>query len=308
MKISVIIPVYNSEGIQRELYKRLTRELESYRDNFEIIFVNDGSKDNSSQVLRELCQIDKKVKFIDFSRNFGHQAAVSAGLDRAKGDVIVIMDDDLQDPPEVLPDFICKLNQGYEVVYGIRKKRKENIFKRTAFYFFYRLFRFLSHSEIPYDSGDFCVLSRKAVDEIKQFRESNRYLRGIRSWIGFRQIGISYERNFRQSGKSQYTLRKYFRFALDAIFSFSYLPLRISTLVGFMVAGLSFIYGCLIIIKKISGRIESVPGFAALFVAITFIGGVILICLGIIGEYIARLYDEAKKRPQYIIKEEKGFD
>lgn len=305
--ISVIIPVYNSACTQKELYKRLSAVLRNCSPEYEVIFVNDGSHDNSNQVIKETCLKDKKIKLIDFSRNFGHQAAISAGLEKAKGDFIAIMDDDLQDPPEVLPKFFDKLKEGYAVVYGIRKKRKEHIVKRSVFYLFYRLLRLMSNYEIPYDAGDFCAMNRKTVDIMNQFHEANKFLRGIRSWTGFRQTGIEYDRDPRYAGKSQYTLKKYFRFAFDSIFSFSYLPLRISTLLGFIVAGLSFIYGCIVIIKKLLGYIEQVPGFAAMFSALAFIGGILLISMGIIGEYIARIYDETKRRPPYIIKDEIGF-
>jgi len=308
MIISVIIPVYNSEPIQKELYKRLSAVLNSYKHEYEVIYINDGSHDNSAQAIKEICLKDKKIKLIDFSRNFGHQAAICAGLKKAKGDIVAIIDDDLQDPPEVLPKFLDKLQDGYEVIYGIRKKRKENIFKRVIFYTFYRLLKLVSNYEIPYDSGDFCVMDRKIVDVINRFPESNKFLRGIRSWAGFRQTGIEYERHSRYAGKSQYSLRKYLHFAFDAIFSFSYLPLRIMAIVGFCAAGLSFIYGCYIFISKLSGRIEHVPGFTTIFLAIIFIGGLVLISMGIIGEYIVRLYDEAKRRPHYIIKDEIGFE
>jgi len=254
-----------------------------------------------------LCLRDEKVKLINFSRNFGHQAAICAGLERAKGDVIAIIDDDLQDPPELIPKFIDRLLEGNDVVYGVRRKRKEKVWKRISFYFFYRLLKLMSGNDIPYDSGDFCVMNRRTVEVIKGFKEGNKFLRGIRSWIGFRQVGIEYEREPRLEGRSQYTLRKYFRFAFNAIFSFSYLPLRISTILGLSAAGISILYGIFILYKKLAGHIEDVPGFAALFVAISFLGGIILICLGVIGEYIARLYDELKGRPQFIIKEEIGF-
>lgn len=308
MKVSIIIPVFNSSEIQRELHKRLVAVLNDHYPDYEIILVNDGSQDDSGQVIRGICLKDKRVRLIDFSRNFGHQAAISAGLERAKGDIIVIMDDDLQDPPEVLPLFFDKLREGYDVAYGIRKKRKESVFKRASFFLFYRLLGFLSKNEIPYDSGDFCVMKKSIVDVINRFHESNRFLRGIRSWMGFKQIGIEYERDSRFAGESTYNFRKYFRFAFDAIFSFSYLPLRISTLLGTIVACLSFIYGFFIILRKLFGYIEHVPGFTSLFVITTFLGGVILISIGAIGEYITRIYDEVKKRPNYIIQDEINFD
>jgi glycosyltransferase involved in cell wall biosynthesis len=308
MKASVIIPVFNSADIQRELYKRLIEILDINYPDFEIIFINDGSHDNSGQILKEICQKDTRVRLIDFSKNFGHQAAISAGLQRTQGDIIVIMDDDLQDPPEVLPTFINKLNEGYDVVYGVRKKRKERLLKRFSYHLFYRLLGVLSHNQIQIDSGDFCVMRKNIVDAINRFPESNKFLRGIRSCVGFKQVGIEYERDSRYSGKPQYTPRKYFRFALNAIFSFSYLPLRITTLLGVVVASLSFFYGIFIILKKLLGFIEHVPGFTSLFVLTAFLGGTILISIGIIGEYFARLYDEVKKRPQYIIREEVNFD
>jgi len=276
--------------------------------DYEVIYVNDGSQDNSAQAIKEICLKDKKVKLVDFSRNFGHQAAIRAGLKRAKGDIIAVIDDDLQDPPEVLPKFFDKLKEGYEVVYGIRKRKEENIFKRAVFYIFYRLLRFVSSYKIPYDSGDFCVMDRKVVDAISRFHELNIFLRGIRSWAGFRQTGVEYERDARFAGKSQYSLRKYIRFAFDALFSFSYLPLRLSTIIGFIASGFSFIYGCHIAISRLSGHLKNVPGFTTIFVFMTFLGGLMLVSLGIIGEYIARLYDEAKGRPHYIVKEEIGFE
>jgi len=308
MKISIVIPVYNSEHIQKELYTRLVKVLSECNNNYEIIFINDGSQDNSIENLKQLCLKDKNVKLIDFSRNFGHQSAITAGFEKASGDIIAVIDDDLQDPPEILPTFIDKLNEGYDVVYGIRKKRKENFLRRSFFYIFYRILGLLSRHDIPFDTGDFCVMNRKVLDNLNRFQETNKFIRGIRSWIGFRQTGIEYERDARYAGSSQYTLKKYFKFALDAILSFSYLPLRLSTLFGFLVAGVSFFYGLYIIIKKFQGLIEHVPGFTTLFVSTAFIGGVLLICLGIIGEYVARIYDEIKKRPQYIIKYEKGFE
>lgn len=308
MKVSVVIPVFNSADIQNELYKRLVEILDNNYPDFEIIFINDGSQDNSGQILKEICQKDTRVRLIDFSKNFGHQAAISAGLERTQGDIVVIMDDDLQDPPEILPTFIKKLNEGYDVVYGIRKKRKERLPKRFSYFLFYRLLGFLSKDQIQIDSGDFCVMRKNIVDAINLFPESHKFLRGIRTCVGFKQVGIEYERDLRYAGKSQYTLRIYFRFALNAIFSFSYLPLRIATILGVVVASLSFFYGIFIIIKKLLGSIEHVPGFTSLFVLMAFLGGTILVSLGIIGEYIARLYDEVKRRPQYIIREEVNFD
>jgi dolichol-phosphate mannosyltransferase len=308
MKVSVVIPVYNSADIQNELYRRLTDVLEKNYPSHEIIFVNDGSEDNSTQVLKEICRKDDCVRLIDFSRNFGHQAAISAGLPRAQGDLIAVMDDDLQDPPEILPAFIDKIAEGYDVVYGVRKRRKESLLKRLSYHFFYRLLGALSHDQIQIDAGDFCVMRRKIVDAINLFPESNKFLRGIRSSVGFKQVGLEYERDPRRAGKSQYTFKKYVRFALDALFSFSYLPLRIATLLGVAAAFLSFVYGIFIVFKKLFGYIDHVPGFASLFVLTAFLGGMILVSLGIIGEYIARVYDEAKKRPLYIIREEVNFD
>ena len=308
VNLSIIIPVYNSADIFPELYRRLVAVLDHAVESFEVITVLDGCADNSFEVISEYVRKDKRFKLIEFSRNFGHQTAISAGLKHSKGETIAIMDDDLQDPPEILPKFIEKLNEGFEVVYGIRRRRKENILKRAEFYLFYRIINLLCKQKIPHDSGDFCVMKRNIVNHINQFDETNKFLRGIRNLIGFRQTGIEYERDLRYAGSSQYTLRKYFGFAMDAILSFSYVPLRIATICGFLVALMSFCYGFYVMLLKIYGYTEDFPGFAALFVAITFLGGVILICLGIIGEYIARIYDEVKKRPEYIIKNKLGFD
>ncbi|TFB12832.1 glycosyltransferase [Candidatus Marinimicrobia bacterium MT.SAG.4] len=304
--ISVVIPVYNSQESLEELHRRLTHVLQAYGSEYEIIFINDGSKDNSGEVIAELRRKDNYVKFIDLSRNFGAQAAISAGLKYASGDAVAIMDDDLQDPPELLPHFLDKMKDGYEVIYGIIKGRKENVIIRASYYLFYRILSRLSKIEVPLDAGDFCVISRKVVNAMNRMPESNRYLRGLRSWVGFRQIGIEYERAKRHSGKSGYSLGGYFRFALDGIFSFSYAPLRLATIAGFTIAILSFIIGFKAIIPKILGN-QAVPGFPALFVAITFIGGVQLITIGLIGEYVARIYDETKKRPHYVINNMKGF-
>lgn len=304
--VSVVIPVYNSQESLKELHRRLTHVLQNYGSEYEIIFINDGSRDNSGKIIAELHRKDNHVKFIDLSRNFGAQAAISAGLTYATGNAVAIMDDDLQDPPELLPQFLDKMKEGYEVIYGIIKGRKENVLIRVSYFLFYRILSRLSKIEVPLDAGDFCVINWKVVNAINRMQESNRYLRGLRSWVGFRQIGIEYERAKRHSGKSGYSLGKYFSFALDGIFSFSYAPLRLATIAGFTMAILSFIIGFKAIIPKILGN-QAVPGFTALFVAITFIGAVQLITVGLVGEYVARIYDETKRRPHYIIRNLKGF-
>lgn len=304
--ISVIIPLYNSEGSINELYRRLTNVLENYGMDYEIIWVNDCSTDESAEIVEKICVEDSHIKLINLSRNFGHQSAIFAGLSHVEGNIVSILDDDLQDPPELLPQFLNKMKEGYEVVYGIRKKRKVFFFKKIIFSLFYRLLDKLSKIDIPLDAGDYCIIDRKVVDALLQMPETNIYLRGLRSWVGFKQIGIEYERDIRYAGKSTYTIIDYFRLALDGILSFSYAPLRIVTITGIAIAMLSFIIGLKTIIPRILAN-QSVPGFTLLFVAITFIGGIQLLAIGVIGEYIARIYDESKRRQRFIIRSKVGF-
>jgi len=305
--LTVVIPVYNSAAIFPELYRRLVAALEPRISSFEIIAVVDGCKDNSFGVINGFAGKDPRVKALEFSRNFGHQAAVTAGLFHASGAMIAIMDDDLEDPPELLLSMLDTARKGYDVVYGIRRKRKRSLPLRILFSIFYRILGKMVDIPIPRDAGDFCVMSRRVLQVINNMPESNRYLRGLRAWSGFSQTGIEYERDGRFAESSGYTLRKYVALALDGIFSFSYRPLKYVTCMGVLIAALSFAQACRIIFLKLTGRMLVVPGWTSLSVSILFLSGIQLISMGIIGEYVARIFDEVKRRPKYVIKTSVGF-
>jgi len=299
--ISIVLPIYNEEGNILKLYSRLVAVMENTEPNFEIVFVNDGSKDLSLKIIEDLVKNDKRISIIDLARNFGHQIAISAGMDYALGNAVVIMDADLQDPPEVLPMFISKWQEGYDVVYAIRENRKENWILRTAYQAFYRILQQISYLEIPLDSGDFCIMDRRVVDILVSMPERNRFVRGIRTWIGLKQIGLAYERQERNAGKPKYTLKRLVYLALDGLISFSYLPLRIITIIGFSVSFLSILLAAIYTIQKLTMGL-SPPGFATTIVAIFFLAGIQLITLGVMGEYIGRIFEEVKSRPLYVVR------
>lgn len=307
--ISVVTPVFNEEDILPEFHRRLTLVLKSLGEPYEIILVNDGSRDNSFRLMKDINSRDSRVKVVNLSRNFGHQTAITAGLDYAAGDAVAIMDSDLQDPPEALPDFFEKCKEGYDVVYAIRRNRKEGVLKKTAYASFYKLLKMVANIEIPVDSGDFCVLSRRALDTIKSMPERNRFLRGLRGWIGLKQTGLEYDRDKRYAGEVKYTFGKLIKLAFDGFISFSYVPLRLASFIGLIVSLMSFL-GILIIfyLSFFTSRTVSVPGWASMTVTVLFLGGVQLVCIGIIGEYIGRIYDEVKQRPLYIIQDTLGFE
>lgn len=305
VELSVVIPVYNSANIFPELHRRLTAVLEGAVSSHEIIGVVDGARDNSFDVIQGIAKADCRVKAMEFSRNFGHQAAVTAGLEAAAGSMVAVVDDDLEDPPEVLPAMISKIREGFDVVYGIRRKRKRSLLHRFLFKAFYRVLGALVDLKLPGDAGDFCVMSRRIVRALNAMPENNRYLRGLRAWAGFEQTGIEYERGTRLANKSGYSFAKYCKLAMDAIFSFSYKPLEYVSKIGALIAMLSFAFGLYLFC---SGRTPVAPGWASLFVAILFFSGVQLISVGIIGQYLARIYDEIKQRPKYIVKRTAGFD
>ena len=304
-ELSVVIPIYNSANIFPELYQRLTAAVGQTVSSFEIIAVVDGCRDRSFDVIQGIAQRDGRVKAIEFSRNFGHQAAITAGLSLAAGDMVAIMDDDLEDPPEALPLLVARIRDGFDVVYGIRRKRKRFWLHRFFFTAFYRILSGLVDVQMPGDAGDFCVMTRRVVRALNTMPENNRYLRGLRAWAGFDQTGIEYERGQRLANESGYSFGKYFKLALDAIFSFSYKPLEYVSKIGLVIAASSFIYGLYVIFI---GGILVAPGWSSLFIAILFFSGVQLISIGIIGQYLARIYDEIKKRPKFIIKRTAGFD
>jgi glycosyltransferase involved in cell wall biosynthesis len=307
-QISVVIPIYNSANIFPELHRRLAKTLEQCVRSFEIIAVIDGCRDASYEVISGLSKEDSRIKLIEFSRNFGHQAALTAGLAHASGEMVAIIDDDLEDPPELLPQFIEKVHEGFDVVYGVRRKRKRSFLLRPLYPLFYRTLGALVDIKIPYDAGDFCVMTRRVVRVLVSMPEHNRYLRGMRAWAGFNQTGIEYDREKRFADVSGYSFRKYIALALNAIFSFSYKPLKYLTILGIIVSAVSFEEAFRIIFLKLTGRLTDVPGWAYLSVAMLFLFGIVFISMGIMGEYIARIYDELKQRPQFIIKTRQGFE
>ena len=311
MKFSIVVPIYNEEETITKLYNRIIAVGEKWNESFELLLVDDGSYDSSLDLMREICSNDSRVRIISLSRNFGHQAAISAGISKALGKAVIIMDGDLQDPPEELYRFINKWKEGYDVVYAIRKKRKENIFKKSSYYLFYRFLKVISNINIPLDSGDFCILDRKVVNTlVNEMPENNRFVRGLRAYAGYKQIGVEYDRDSRYAGEVKYTFSKLFKLALDGIYDFSTAPLKLASFLGFLISIPSFLLGIFFIIHrvfnfKIFGYSPSdTPGLATLAVGMFFLGGILLIMLGIIGEYIGRIYFEVKKRPQYIINQE----
>jgi dolichol-phosphate mannosyltransferase len=306
--LSVIVPLYNEELVINEMYLRLTRVLESNNLHYEIIMVNDGSKDRTHEIAKDISSRDMRIKLISFSRNFGHQIAVTAGMDKASGQVVVIIDADLQDPPEIILEMIDKWKEGFQVVYGVRKKRKgESIFKLVTAAMFYRLLRKMTSVNIPVDTGDFRLMDRKVIDNMVKMRERSRFVRGMVSWVGFKQDKVEYIRESRFAGDTKYPFKKMLRFALDGIFSFSQIPLKLASAFGFLCSILSFVFFIYGFIVKIYFPEKAIPGWASIFVAILFVGGVQLVCVGILGEYVGRIYEELKGRPLYIIDDEQNF-
>lgn len=302
-RISLVFPVYNEEQVLPALFERLrTLEQQINQYELEIIFVNDGSHDASLQLMHEFQSRTPLCKILDFSRNFGHQIAITAGIDFASGDAVILLDADLQDPPELLPQFLAKWEEGYQVVYAIRKKRREHLLKRLAYLSFYRILQKISDIPIPLDSGDFCLMDRTVVEALTSIQERNRFVRGLRSWVGFKQIGLEYDRDKRHSGDVKYTFPKLMKLALNGIFSFSYFPLQIASYTGFLVSLISFLGIIVYLYKKLVVGGEP-QGFPTLVILVLFLGGIQLISLGVIGEYIGRIYDEVKRRPTYIIKQ-----
>ena len=303
MDISVVIPVYNEEGNLPLLYERLVQTLRPLTTSYELIFVNDGSTDRSLSLLKDLAKKDTSVKFIDFSKNFGHQLAAYAGLEHASGEAIVIIDADLQDPPELIADLYRTLQQGYDVVYAQREQRKgESWHKLLTAKLFYRFINRLSDVEIPLDTGDYRIISKKIKEIVVSMPEYNKFLRGQIAWAGFKQTSILYKRDERYAGATNYSYAKMFKFALDGITAFSNMPLRLATYMGFVVSLVAFFAIIYTLFQKyVNGSV--VQGWSSLMVSILFIGGVQLICLGIIGEYLARILDNVKKRPLYIVRE-----
>lgn len=303
-KISVIIPIYNEETNIQVLYERLKKVLNGIELEHELLFVNDGSQDQSIQVIKQLAELDIHVRYIDFSRNFGHQIAVTAGIDAVHSEYVVIIDADLQDPPELIPEMYAKMKQGFEVVYARRRSRKgEHFLKKVTAKLFYRILTSITHISIPLDTGDFRIMHKKVVDVLKTMPEQDKFLRGQISWIGFNQTYVEYDRDERLSGTTGYTYSKMIKFALDGITSFSNFPLKVASYLGFVVSFFSF----LLILYALYSRLVSkhfVPGWASIMICVLFLGGVQLISIGIIGEYISRMGNNIRKRPLYIVKDQ----
>ncbi|MDR4986992.1 glycosyltransferase [Bacillus cereus] len=301
--ISVVVPMYFEEEVAQECYTRLKSVMLQNNINYEFVFVNDGSTDRTMDILSEIAANDYRTKIVNFARNFGHQIAVTAGIAAAKGDAIVIIDADLQDPPEVIPELIAKWEEGYEVVYAKRKQRKgETWFKLLTAKYFYKFLNYMSDIDIPKDTGDFRIIDRKVADVFNQMTERNRFIRGMMSWVGFRQTYVEYERDERFAGETKYPLKKMIKFASDGIIAFSTKPLRIVMSLGLLSVLISIIVLIYTITVKIIGN-DTQTGWASIMVAITFFSGIQLLGLGIVGQYIARIYDESKNRPIYIVKE-----
>lgn len=305
---SLVIPIFNEEATLPELYRRVSQVMDGLHGVAELILVNDGSRDRSLALMRELHSKDPRICYLSLARNFGHQIAVTAGLNFARGQAVIILDADLQDPPELIPAMIDQWQQGYEVVYAQRTQRhREGWFKRLTAFTFYRLLRQLADVEIPTDTGDFCLLDRRVVDILNAMPERNRYLRGLRSWVGFRQVAVFFERDPRFAGEVKYTFHKSLGLAINGLVSFSKVPLRISTYVGLLAAAVAVVMAALVIYWRVFYPHSPLTGYAAIAVAIFFLGAVQLFSIGILGEYVGRIYEEVKNRPLYTLAEVGGF-
>ncbi len=309
--ISVVAPVFNEEELVEEFCRRTVAALEPLGEPFEIVLVNDGSRDRSPELMRAIHEREPRVKVLNFSRNFGHQLAITAGTDYAQGRAVVVIDSDLQDPPEVIPDLVAKWREGYDVVYAVREEREgETWFKTTTASFFYRLIAKITSVDLPVDAGDFRLMDRRVVDSLARIREHHRFMRGLSVWVGFKSVGMPYKRHARKAGSTKYPLRKMLKFALDGITSFSYLPLQLATYMGFITASLSLLFILIVIVMRLANPTAAEAAFygqASTLAAVLFIGAVQLISLGLIGEYVGRIYDEVKGRPLYIVAEALGY-
>ena len=312
-KISIIVPCFNEEAVLPELFERLDKVAATWGAEHEVICVDDGSRDRTWEMLRAQHEKNPRWRCLSFARNFGHQIAVSAGLFYATGDAVVVMDADLEDPPEEIARLLEKWRAGYDVVYGVRQNRKEDAFKRLCYWAFYRIMARLVPFEVPLDSGDFCLITRRVADIINAMPERNRFVRGLRAWSGFKQIGVTYERAARFAGQPKYSFSKLIKLAMDGLFSFSTVPLRAATYLGLSVSALAFFGAVVTFVQKIFAtqlaKIGLAPtaGFPTIVISVLFLGGVQLICLGILGEYIGRIYEEVKGRPLWIVRDTAGL-
>ncbi|POO81786.1 glycosyltransferase family 2 protein [Bacillus paralicheniformis] len=305
---SIVVPVYNEAEVLQSTYDRLKTVMDSTGDPYELIFVNDGSSDDSIHMLKSLAQSDPAVKCINFSRNFGHQIAITAGTDYAAGEAIVVIDADLQDPPELILEMAEKWRQGFDVVYAVRTKREgETFFKKQTAAMFYRILRKLTDVDIPVDTGDFRLMDRKVVNEMNKLKEKNPFVRGLVSWLGFKQTAVYYERHERLAGETKYPLKKMLKLSLDGITSFSFQPLKLASYSGIALSAVGFIYAFIVVCMKLFTT-STVTGWSSMIILQCLFSGFILIILGAIGEYIGRIYDEVKDRPLYIIDGKYGFE
>ncbi|MBP7166628.1 MAG: glycosyltransferase family 2 protein [Bacteroidia bacterium] len=303
MELSIIIPIYNEEGNLNLLYERISKVAASITNDYELIFINDGSRDNSLQMIVSMAVSDQHVRYINFSRNFGHQIAVTAGIDHCSGEAVAIIDADLQDPPELIVELYNKMKEGYQVVYARRRSRSgESFMKKFTAKMFYRILAKITSIKIPVDTGDFRIMHRKIIDVLKQMPEQQKYLRGQIAWAGFKQTYILYDRDERHAGSTGYTYKKMIRFALDGITGFSNLPLKFATIAGFIVSGVTFLVSLYALYARFIAK-DYVPGWTSLILAVLFIGGVQLISIGIIGEYMSRMSANVRNRPLYIVDE-----
>jgi len=300
---SVVAPIYNEIDNLPQLYKRIQHVMGAKREAWELILVDDGSTDGSTEAIRDLAKKDRHVRPVIFARNFGHQIAITAGWDYSRGDAVITIDGDLQDPPEAIPELVRMWKQGYDVVYAVRSEREgESWFKKFTAALFYRVIYRITDVKIPVDSGDFRLMDRKVVNVLKQMRERHRFPRGMSAWVGFRQIGVAYKRSPRYAGVTKYPFRRMLLLALNAITSFSYFPLQVATYFGFFSAGIAILAIPIVVYLRMAG-IPQFTGQATTLIAVLFLGGIQLISLGVLGEYIGRLYDEAKGRPLYVVQE-----
>jgi dolichol-phosphate mannosyltransferase len=308
IRYSIVAPCWNEEGNLPELYRRIKEVMEQTGETWELVLINDGSSDGTAEIMRQLNAQDSRVHFIDFARNFGHQLAVTAGMDYAQGDAVVLIDSDLQDPPELILDMIQQWKDGHKVVFAIREDRKgETWFKLFTAKLFYRLIYRITDVDIPLDTGDFRLMDRQVVQQMKRMKEHHRFIRGMTSWVGFKQTGVYYVREERFAGETKYPLRKMVRFAITAITGFSIFPLQMATFMGFFFALISFLFIIFVMVARLSGS-QEFAGQATTLVMVLFLGSIQLISLGIIGEYLGRIYDEVRGRPLYVVNEAVGFD
>lgn len=306
---SLIIPIYNESETISELYRRVTQIMATLDGQVELILIDDGSQDDSLIQIRNLQAKDERVCYLSFARNFGHQVAVTAGLNFARGQVVIVLDADLQDPPELIPAMVDCWQQGYQVVYAQRtRRRQENWFKRWTAFWFYRLLNRLADVNIPTDTGDFCLMDRRVVDILNTMPERSRYIRGLRSWVGFKQTAVQFERDPRFAGEVKYTFRKSLRLAINSILAFSSVPLRLATYLGLVTAVLALLMILMVLYWRFVEPGSRLIGYTIIAVAVFFLGAVQLICIGILGEYIGRIYEEVKGRPLYTLKEVVGFN